>query len=83
MDFLKKHDIKTEKLNIKKKRWKLKICLFVILIVAIWEGVTALAKPTLIALCKVKSQSLATSIAGKTVQEVMSGLRVFGFGDTG
>ena len=35
---------------------------------------TNLIKPTLIALCKVRSQSLATSISGKVVQEVMGGL---------
>ena len=67
-------NLKVEKLNIKKTHWKAKIVLLTIIILAIWEGVTALAKPTLIALCKVKSQSLATSISNKVVQDVMNGL---------
>lgn len=72
MEFLKEN--KVEKLNIKKKHWKFKLTLVIIVIFIIWEGVTALAKPTLIALCKVKSQSLAASISGKVVQDVMNGL---------
>lgn len=67
-------DIKTEKLNLKKRKLKLKIILIVIALLVIWEGVTALARPTLIALCKVKSQSLAASISSKVVQNVMNGL---------
>lgn len=70
---------KSEKLNLKKKRWKIKLILFTIFIVFGFEVITALIKPSLIALCKVKSESLANSIASKTVQEVMSGLRIFGF----
>ena len=65
---------KVEKLYVKKKRWKLKIVITLVVLLVIWESLTALAKPTLIALCKVKSQSLATSISGKVVQDVMGGL---------
>ncbi|MBQ9313502.1 MAG: hypothetical protein IJ220_00645 [Clostridia bacterium] len=71
---LKEKEIKTEKLNIKNTHWKIKLVLIIISLFAIWEGVTALAKPTLIALCKVKSQSLAASISSKVVQDVMNGL---------
>ena len=39
-----------------------------------FEGVTVLIKPSLIALCKVRSESLANTIAGKVVQEVMGGI---------
>ncbi len=74
MKFLKNENGQIEKLNIKKNHWKIRLIIFLIIIFAIWELVTALAKPTLIALCKVKSQSLATSISGKVVQEVMNGL---------
>lgn len=63
-----------EKLILKKRRWKLKFILFAIFVVIGFEGITILIKPSLIALCKVKSESLATSIASKAVQEVMSGL---------
>ena len=66
--------IKSEKLHIKKKKWKIKIILFSLFIVVGFEIMTNLIKPTLIALCKVRSQSLATSISGKVVQEVMGGL---------
>lgn len=69
-----KKDATIEKLNIKKNHWKIKLIVIVIIVFTIWEGITALATPTLIALCKVKSQSLATSISGKVVQEVMNGL---------
>lgn len=55
-----------------------KIILWIILLVGCvmmtWDGITNAIRPTLIALCKVKSQGLATSIAGKVVQEVMGGL---------
>jgi len=74
MNLIKEKENKVEKLNIKKRYWKFKIIFTIITVFAIWEGVTALAKPTLIALCKVKSQSLAASISGKVVQEVMNGL---------
>ena len=74
MNFLKDTNKKVEKLNIKKKKWKLKVIIFTVLILGIWEGVTALVKPTLIALCKVKSQSLASSIASKVVHKVMGDL---------
>lgn len=74
MSFFKKKDNSVEKLNIRKNYWKIKILICVIIVFIIWEIVTALAKPTLIALCKVKSQSLAASISGKVVQEVMNGL---------
>ena len=74
MDFIKENEIKTEKLNIQKSHWKIKTLLVIILVFALWEGVTALAKPTLIALCKVKSQSLAATVSSKVVQEVMNGL---------
>ena len=63
-----------EKLKIKRHNRKWKVLGIVIVFFGIWEGVTALAKPTLIALCKVKSQSLAASISGKVVQDVMNGL---------
>lgn len=74
MKFFEKKESSIEKLNIKKKYWKVKFIVIIVVIFAIWEGITALATPTLIALCKVKSQSLATSISGKVVQEVMNGL---------
>lgn len=74
MNFFEEKSSKVEKLNIKKQRRKLKILIIILFLFGIWEGMTALAKPTLIALCKVKSQSLASSIAGKVVQDVMGGL---------
>ena len=74
MNMLKKGNEQIEKLRIKKNYWKIKIVVIILALFIIWEGVTALAKPTLIALCKVKSQSLAASISGKVVQEVMNGL---------
>lgn len=64
----------SEKLNLKKKRWKIKLILFSLFVVIGFEGITMLIKPSLIALCKVRSESLANSIAGKAVQEVMGGL---------
>lgn len=63
-----------EKLSLKKKRWKIKLILFSIFVFVGFEGITTLVKPSLIALCKVRSESLATSIAGKAIQEVMAGL---------
>lgn len=74
MKMLKKFDSQVEKLNIKKNYWKWKILLIIVILLIIWEGITALATPTLIALCKVKSQSLASTISSKVVQEVMGGL---------
>ena len=68
-----------EKLNIQKGKWKIRIILFSLILLIGFEGITILIKPSLIALCKVRSESLANSIAGKTVQEVMSGLRLFRF----
>lgn len=79
MELVEENKIKLEKLNIKKNNWKLKIVLFLIFILFGFEWITILIKPTLIALCKVRSQSLATSISGKVVQEVMGGLRLFRF----
>ena len=61
MDALDEKKAKSEKLRLKKRRWKLKLILFTIFIVIGFEIMTALIKPTLIALCKVKSQSLANS----------------------
>ena len=67
-----------EKLNIKKKRWKLKIVLlfllFFVFIVLGFEGITVMIRPSLIALCNVKSRSLANTISGKAVQEVMKNI---------
>ena len=62
----------SEKLNIKKKHWKLKLIVFSILLIVIFESVTILIRPSLITLCKVKSESLANSVASKVVREVMS-----------
>lgn len=67
-----KHNV--EKLNIRKRKWKAKLFIFLSLSLLIFEGITILIKPSLIALCKVRSESLANSIAGKVVQEVMSGI---------
>lgn len=63
-----------EKLKLKNKKWKLKFILFSVFIVIGFEWITMLIKPSLIALCKVRSESLANSIAGKAIQEVMAGL---------
>lgn len=67
-----------EKLNIKKKRWKLKIVLlfllFFVFIVLGFEGITVMIRPSLIALCNVKSRSLANTISGKAVQDVMKNI---------
>ena len=68
------NDKKIEKLNIKKKKWKLKILLLIVFFIVIFEFGTNLIRPTLIALCKVSSESLATSVANNVVQQVMSGL---------
>lgn len=66
---------KYEKLSIKKKRWKLKVILlltlFFVCLTLGFEGITIMIRPSLIALCNVKSQSLASTISGKAVQEVM------------
>ena len=74
----KESEVKYEKLYLKKKRWKIKLILLAAFIILGFEFITILIKPSLIALCKVRSESLANSISGKAVQEVMSGLRIFG-----
>ena len=59
-----------------KHKINFKLLFFVIsaILFGAFEIMTALAKPTLIALCKVKSQSLASSISAKVVEEVMSSI---------
>lgn len=66
--------LKIEKLNLKKKRWKIKLFILFISTIVGFEGITYLIKPSIIALCKVKSESLASKISSGAVQEVMSGL---------
>lgn len=66
--------LKIEKLNLKKKRWKIKLFILFISMIAGFEGITYLIKPSIIALCKVKSESLASKVSSSAVQEVMSGL---------
>lgn len=74
MNELLSNTVKIEKLSLKKKKWKLKLVIIVVLIIIGFEWITTLIKPSLIALCKVKSESLANSISSKAVQEVMGGI---------
>ncbi len=67
-------EIKFEKLNIRKKKKGYKIFIIVICIFLAFNGITNFIKAPLIALCKINSESLATSISGKVVQEIMGGL---------
>lgn len=65
---------KNEKLYAKRKRLGIKIIFFVICLLMGFEGLTNLVRPTLILLCKVRAESLATTISASAVQEVMGGL---------
>ena len=64
-----------EKSNIRRKGKKIKIflviMLFFVFIILGFDGITMMIRPSIITLCNVKSQSLASSISGKAVQEVM------------
>lgn len=74
-------NINIEKLNLKKRRWKIKVFILFVSVIASFEGITYLIKPSIIALCKVRSESLATKISSSAVQEVMSRTWVFRFGN--
>lgn len=74
-------NINIEKLNLKKRRWKIKVFILFVSIIVSFEGITYLIKPSIIALCKVRSESLATKISSSAVQEVMSRTWVFRLGD--
>lgn len=63
-----------ERLGFNKVKKKSFIFEYIIIILAIWiafELITYLVEPTLMALCKVKAESLGISISNKIVQEVM------------
>lgn len=61
-----------EKMNMTKHHWKLKIFLLVSFVICGLEIITIIIKPTLIMLCKIRCESLATAIASKAVHEVMN-----------
>ncbi len=66
-----------ERIGFEKNRKQKFIIEYIVILLGIWlafEVITALVEPTLMALCKVRAESIGITISNKVVQEVMDGI---------